>query len=453
MPVGRQADFERLRGQYPFLEYHSYEVRSEKSGIRFGYTFNLSDKIVFRPTLLFNQHGLFSSIDTQLLHNLAFHIGMIELISYWKASCPPQIIVQPHSLSEKQVQFWKSLYWNGLGEFFHINGIDTNAQDFVEIIASEGSVPQKSQIQTSEARVIVPVGGGKDSAVSLELLKNTGHEVIPFMLNPNPAMLRTIHAAGIETNNALRVNRSLDPQLLELNAKGYLNGHTPFSALLAFVGATAAALTLSKHIALSNESSANEVTIPGTHINHQYSKSLHFEKSFRDYLQHFITADINYFSFLRPLNELQIAWLFSRMPQYHSAFLSCNAGSKSDSWCTNCPKCLFTYTILSPFMKRSALLRIFGKDLFDDNRLLGMLGSLAGLTDEKPFECVGTVNEVQAAIDYVIHRNQEPQQSLPKLVEQKIRPPVSLDFLLHDFDVNHCLTAHFETLLRDSLNE
>lgn len=453
MQSGRKADFRKFREQYPYFEYQHYRVRHEKKELIFTYQFSLSGKYTFSPSLHFQPHHLFNLPDTKTINNLAFHIGMIELISYWKAACPPVIYIRPHSLSTQAVDFWKQLYWNGLGEFFYLNGIETKADDFVDIQVTGQNGLETSSIKAVEDRVLVPVGGGKDSAVTLELLANSRHEVIPFMLNPNPAMIRTLESAGIERSRSMIVKRNIDPLLLELNQQGLLNGHTPFSALLAFVAATAAALTQTEHIALSNESSANEATIPGTHINHQYSKSLHFEHAFRNYLTNYITTDINYFSFLRPLNEMQIAWLFSRMPQYHSTFRSCNAGSKTDSWCGQCPKCLFTFTILSPFLSRTELIRIFGHDLFSDNRLSGLLESLAGLTSEKPFECVGTTDEVCIALDYLNQRNHSLNAGLPEILKNKITTKQNLDGLLGSFDSHHFLNPHFETFLRNSMND
>ncbi|MBK9291042.1 MAG: hypothetical protein IPM52_05395 [Bacteroidetes bacterium] len=453
MASGRQAEYELFRGQYTFFEYESYNYRWAPEGLHISFSFNLAGKYQFSPGLIFHKHHTFRDLSTDLLENLVFNLGMIELISYWKAACPPRLIVRPHSLSREQIEFWKSVYWNGLGEFFHVNGIRPDEENFVSIEAGHGKPTKPASHSTSEMRVLVPIGGGKDSAVSLELLRNTGFETIPLMLNANPAMTRTLQAAGIPPENGLHISRKLDPQLLELNAQGFLNGHTPFSALLAFVTTCAAALSGARHIALSNESSANEATIPGTHINHQYSKSLHFETAFRKYLHTFITPDINYFSLLRPLNELQIAWLFSRMPHYHSAFRSCNVGSKTDSWCGQCPKCLFTATILAPFLHPNELTRIFGKDILSDLQLMPVLESLAGLTDEKPFECVGTTNEVQAAIDYLIRRNHNPTNDLPKALKNRFLPQKDLHALLGQFDENHHLEPEFESILRNCLND
>jgi hypothetical protein len=245
--------------------------------------------------------------------------------------------------------------------------------------------------------VLIPVGGGKDSAVTVEILKRQ-FQVIPFAVNPRDAIWNTIINAGIGKEDTFIMNRSLDPLLLELNEKGFLNGHTPFSALIAFTSLLAAAMTGAGHIALSNETSANEPTVLGSQVNHQYSKSLEFESDFREYCRRYLTSSINYFSFLRPLNELQIVKLFTRYPNHHHSFRSCNVGSKSDTWCGACPKCLFTYIMLSAFMEKEDMMKIFGEDLFMKQELIPVLDQLTGASPEKPFECVGTVDEVNLAL-------------------------------------------------------
>ena len=65
--------------------------------------------------------------------------------------------------------------------------------------------------------------------------------------------------------------------MLQLNSEGYINGHTPFSAIVAFSSVLTAALNGQKYITLSNENSANESTVKDSKVNHQYSKSYEFE--------------------------------------------------------------------------------------------------------------------------------------------------------------------------------
>ncbi|MCF8367374.1 MAG: hypothetical protein K9H16_16415, partial [Bacteroidales bacterium] len=237
-----------------------------------------------------------------MLQNLAFHIGMVELISYWKAACPPKLIIKAGLIDNVQIIWWKKLWFNGLGEFFYTNNIQVGMDDFVEVVC-EGKSSFAGYNFEPNSKVLVPVGGGKDSVVTLELLKRAGLDVVPFALNARSACIESAVSTGFKSSDIFEIKRTIDPGLIDLNKKGYLNGHTPFSALLAFVTLLAAQLLGIRNIALSNESSANEATIPGTQVNHQYSKSFGFEEDFREYVARYISPDFNYFSFLRPLNE------------------------------------------------------------------------------------------------------------------------------------------------------
>jgi len=111
-----------------------------------------------------------------------------------------------------------------------------------------------------------------------------------------------------------------------------------------------------------------------------------------------LTNDIHYFSLLRPLSELQIASVFAKNSSCFSDFRSCNVGSKTNIWCGKCSKCLFTFIILSPFLKPEVLVDIFGYNLLENSELKLFFDELIGVADVKPFECVGTVDEVNIAL-------------------------------------------------------
>ncbi len=399
--------FLALRKDHPYFVFQSYSIFRTKTSLRVKFLFDLAGKFVFEPELEIPDRSFYNwqAMSEEVLNNLVFHIGMVELVSYWKTACPPRVEVLAGNLNEDQVGWWKKLYFHGLGEFFYLNGIHTDAEGFMQIV-SKGTAGKVSDLQLDETGVLVPVGGGKDSVVTLELLKNTDFSVRPFLLNPREASWRTVEIAGFTKDESVVILRRLDPKLLELNKAGFLNGHTPFSALLAFVSVFTALLSQSRYIALSNESSANASTVPGSKINHQYSKSFEFEQDFHNYVKKYIHPDVLYFSFLRPLNELQIAALFSGFSQHHFSFRSCNVGSKTDSWCGRCPKCLFTYAILSPFVPQEKLEKIFGRNLLQDASLETILEELDGRAPVKPFECVGTPEEVNAALQQAISLQQ-----------------------------------------------
>ena len=433
--------YNSLRAQYPVFEYVAYHTSVEDEGLRVRFDFRMGD-VEFHPTALVERRPFLEFGDVD---RLVFDIGMVELVSYWKCACPPTVRVLCGHLTEEQKAFWKKLYWNGLGEFYYTNGLTTephsskergvDSDSFMVIECSKQDVQHPSLHRRGaggEAAYLVPVGGGKDSVVTLELLRRAGKTIRPLIMNPRGATIECARVAGFPMDEVLVIRRTIDPTLLELNAKGYLNGHTPFSAMLAFYTRLASALSGIPNVALSNESSANESTVAGSYVNHQYSKSLEFEDDFRLYNSEFgvRSSEYNYFSFLRPLSELQIAMLFSRFTQYHDVFRSCNVGSKQDIWCGHCAKCLFAYIILSPFIAPDRLNRIFGKSMLDYVTLRPEFEQLIGEAETKPFECVGTVSEVRQALSMAIDRWYKTER--PSLLKdlKDVKDPKDLNVLL-----------------------
>lgn len=394
--------FQILREKHSVFTYESFNYKTIDNIIEISFDFRVGEKYKFQPVMQLSLGKYtFKNIEKELLEGIIFHIGLIELISYWKAFCSPTVLIKPYYLNNEQQNWWKKLYWRGLGEFFYQNKINPDYQNFLTFqfkdnIVSSTSLPYP-KVLASE-RVIVPIGGGKDSVVTLEALRKE-KKIIPFIINPREATLSCASQAGFkELSEIVVLQREISPLLLQLNQKGFLNGHTPFSAMLAFYTLLVAYTTDTRHIALSNESSANEPTIPNSDINHQYSKSLEFEKDFQEYVQKYMNDVAYYYSFLRPYNELQIAEMFSHYTQYHAIFRSCNVGSKENKWCCNCSKCLFAYIILSPFLSDAKMIEIFGEDLLDKPELQTYFNELTGIAENKPFECVGTIEEVNKAI-------------------------------------------------------
>ena len=451
-----QAKFNALRREFSTFTFVKQTVTRVEGKLSLSFDFSLDDRYTFRPTLEIPARPFFDwdAIPTEMLEVLAFQIGMTELVSYWKIACPKRVVVKPFALTETQKSFWKKLYYNGLGEFLYLNSISVSEADLMEIesglpidsISAPKTFPRNDMGSVRfEERTLVPIGGGKDSVVTLECLRRE-MPVIPLIVNPRGATLNCVKTAGYGENDFIVINRTLDSTMLKLNAEGYLNGHTPFSALLAFISVLMAFGSRSKYIALSNENSANEATVPGTNINHQYSKSIEFERDFRKYVAENLSDNVQYFSFLRPLSELQIAKLFSQCEAYHSVFRSCNVGSKTDSWCGHCPKCLFTWIILSPFLSREKLTAIFGKDLMADESLRPIFEELNGTAPVKPFECVGTVEEVRACMN----ATSEAPELVPEPVEGREGPTV--EEILNRFNNDHFLPEKFEHILKSRLH-
>ena len=125
--------------------------------------------------------------------------------------------------------------------------------------------------------------------------------------------------------------------------------------------------------------------------------------------------------------------MFARFTRYHRVFRSCNAGSKTNTWCGKCAKCLFTAIILSPFLSDDRLFDIFGKNLFADSGLLPFFDQLTGDADEKPFECIGTIADVNLALCEAIRRR--GSVDLPFLLKHYISSASFLRYNSMDFNL------------------
>lgn len=316
--------FKDLREKYKEFIYDDYEIKENEKEIYIEYKFEIPSLAKFTPTIKILKKDMDTKkIEGNKIKNMIFSIGLIELISYWKCTCSPKVIIKCGNLNKEQKEWLKKLYFYGLGELFFTNEIETNINDFMEINC-EGEKLEVGEEEDNLNGFIVPIGGGKDSIVTLETLKVDRSKDYALIINPKPVTLECARTAGFDNDNIIEVYRTIDKELLSLNKQGYINGHTPFSSMLAFLSYFIAYITGKKYIALSNESSANESNVQGEKINHQYSKSFEFEQDFMHYAEKYLKGNVKYFSFLRPLNELQIAKIFSRYKKYHKIFKSCN---------------------------------------------------------------------------------------------------------------------------------
>ncbi len=445
-------NYQELRDKFQTFEYNGFDIIRDVDAIRIKYYFNIPGLTEFNPTLTIdNKYIKNEKIDEEYLNYLVFHVGMIEAISYWKSCMPKKLIVRCGYLNTEQVNWFKKLYYYGLGEFMYVNKINLTLNEFMDII-----VESKEKFYNPTFNGIgnlIPVGGGKDSCVSMTLLKDSYDINDCFTINPKEAHLECIKVGGYE-NKHVTVKRTIDGRLLQLNTEGYLNGHTPFSALVSFVSLLVAYLNNKKYIVLSNESSANESNIEGTKINHQYSKTYEYECDFNNYVEKYLKIDIRYFSLLRPLTELQIAYLFSKYKEFHPVFKSCNVGSKGEKWhwCCNCPKCLFVYIVLSPFLTKNEMISIFKEEMFSKENLLETFLELTGNSTNKPFECVGTYDEVNYAISRTIENYQGELPYLLKYYKEHFES-VPENNILKSFNNENNLPEQFIDIVRRSINE
>ncbi len=417
-----------LRAKHPRFIYESYSAELLNPGVRLTFSYELEPGMRFTGDVIIHdvQTKEWESIPQATRDQWVFHLGLAEMPSYWKAAAPQEILVKAGWLSESQLKWWHNIFIQGMGEYFYINQIDFTAPDFLQLRVDHEKQQAPIWNFNPTSDYLIPIGGGKDSSLTLALMNENRFDFGVFLLNPTQAALDVTLAA--EPQQTLTARRTIDPNLLALNTQGYLNGHVPFSAYLAFLSRFTATLFGYRSVVISNERSSNEgnVQFLGHEINHQYSKTFEFEQLFESYLhqsglQPQDGKDVpSFFSLLRPLFEVQISQMLSQRPSF-SAFApvmrSCNRGQRSNSWCGECPKCLFAFTALYPFMEEAQLVEMFGKNLFEDAALIDEARALLGETDTKPFECVGTHEENRVAFYLAMNKIHATDRPLPTLLQ------------------------------------
>ncbi len=411
------------------------------------YAFDVGPEMVERirypgaPVVSAGREAAFASA-LRLLH-------LVAGVSYYKAGVPREIVVEGAVLDEATASLLEAVYVHGLGEFAYQNkltldvrfprakSVGASAPPTVTpsgtasgsgAVASRASpLPQsrptagitvggaeapKPFAQTDgvtvggteapTARTLVPLGGGKDSLVTIELLRDAGVDLTVAWVGNSELIRACAERTGLPQ---LNIGRELSPILFDYNRLGAYNGHIPVTAINSAILVVAALLYGHDAIAFSNERSASAPTLTAGEIdvNHQWSKGYAFERMFGDYVRDAIAPELAYYSLLRPLSELAVTQRFAKLARYHACFSSCNRnfkilGQRPESrWCGVCPKCHFVFLALAPFLPKAKLVPIFGRNLLDDATLAPGFDALIEWHATKPFECVGEAQESRAA--------------------------------------------------------
>ncbi len=379
-------------------------VRLDRDSRRVEMRYSFDDAIPFTEYVEFPAGFPLDSADSPAVERALFALHLIGGVSYYKALLPRRLEVRSGTLTPHQAAFWDTVYTKGLGEFFYRNDLDFRGLVNFPAEAHQAESPATSASRSSWQNRLVPWGGGKDSVVTLELLREAGHDPTLFRLGRHHFIDELAERAGLPL---LTLERRLDPRLFELNAEGAWNGHVPITTYMSFLTVLVCLLGGYDSVFFSSERSADfgNIDYLGMRVNHQWSKSQEAETLIRGYLAEYVTEAVDYVNPLRPLSELSIARIFAGYPQYFDAVTSCNtnwrildADPHRPPWCGTCPKCAFVFTILSAFLPAERLVAMFGRNLYADQALLPLFRELWGGEGFKPFECVGTPDVVRAAL-------------------------------------------------------
>ena len=326
-------------------------------------------------------------------------LHLVAGVSYYKCLAPVPLVTPVLEPSERALVV--ALYDQGLREFAHRNDISVPLP--VEIVESDelGRGSTSGSDGESDPTVLqgamVPIGGGKDSALVAALVPDGRL----FAVNPVGAQIHLARALG---RPLLGVRRVLDPQLRSLIEQGIPNGHVPVTAITSAASVLVAAGLGVRDVIMGIERSADEpslVTAHGIPVNHQFSKSTEAEALLHSV---FTPTGVRYFSLLRPLTELAIGAAVAQRG-LGDDIVSCNkvftvwnesTASRDQKPCGECAKCLFTALMLAPASSPESIVSQYGGPLLDDPAHVEPVRAL--WSDEKPFDCVGERLETAAAV-------------------------------------------------------
>lgn len=421
-----------------FENFYIQKAEFDKTSLRASFHFSFDHTENFTEVIDFSCLWFtpISDIDERIVSNMLFHISLALGISYYKLFPTQSIIVESWKLDDTQRAFWKKFYFQWLGEFLFRNQIvpDSlcNFSSTSEIVFEKISfVPWNKQL--------VPIWGWKDSLVSTHLLDQKWIVYDLFTFGKKYVLHDIVAQASGKKH--LVVHRHMDPHLFEMNQAWYYNGHVPITGIIAFVLQLVNYLYGYNADILSNEKSADvgNLVWHWLEVNHQYSKSKEFENDFQTYVDSYM-SDTRYYSILRDLYELQIAQIFSSLKHFFPVFSSCNNNFKiiesnkltHDRWCLQCPKCAFVFAILRPFISDDDVKVIFGRDLYEDESLMSIYQELLGYSWHKPFECVGTNEEVILALYMAYEKYIQEWKDIPVILvffRDYIMPKISPEYI------------------------
>ena len=390
--------------------YEGYALDAASATVTAEY--RLGDR-VFREVFTFPGAPRSGVWDDPAVDAAARLLYLLAGVSYYKTAAPPVIELPDTPLRPAEAAFLRDFYVDGLGEFAIRTGVDLSD---LRIDAPTTDAPPVPTVPgtTTGPRPLIPFGGGIDSIVTVELVRDRGDGALFVVDRPGSRFAAIERAAAVTGLPIVRAERAIDPQVLRSRELGFLNGHVPVTGIISAAAVLAATLEQRNAVVMSNEwsSSSATVIVDGRPVNHQWSKSEAFEAGFRAVVAGALGDRVDYFSRLRPYTELRIAERFAGLPEYHGAFQSCNRGfhidpaRRLDHWCGECDKCCFIDLILSPFLDAGDLAKVFaGREPLDDLDLLPTFEALVDTSGAaKPWECVGDVDESRAAVALAAER-------------------------------------------------
>lgn len=348
------------------------------------------------------------------------------------------VIETNSSLDEDEANFFEKVMFFGLAEFRYINNIDMGKKVKIVSILDDATKQQDNaswKMNTKNRAAFVLNGGGKDCVVAIDIAAGAGLDVELLSSGYVGARQYIAEQSGLSSVNLDRITDGY----VKTHAK--YKGHKPMSLYVAFASILAAYVFGKQYVVSANEYSANFANLEkdGVNINHQYTKSLEFERDLQEFLtRHQIP--VKYFSATRQLYELQVLDIFAQNNEvYHAGFISCNENIRENKWCLACPKCAFVLGAMYLFNEKSAR-RVWGTpERVFSHSLVNYLVELVN-PNLKPLECIGTREENC----YLLQRLLQEKIIVPNKRQLQLYESYLTDDRENNFSDDNLATLHGE---------
>ena len=144
--------------KYSKFIYNDYKISEDSEKIYFEYEFEIEGLSKFTPKHEILKKGFkWKHLESNILRNLVFNLGMVEAISYFKATCSKEFEIKCGRLDNTQAKWFRKLFYLGLGEFRYINKIETLEEDFVSF-KSLGKTIELEENTYNQSGIIIPIG-------------------------------------------------------------------------------------------------------------------------------------------------------------------------------------------------------------------------------------------------------------------------------------------------------
>lgn len=424
-----------------------------------------TEKIFFAPKPGTNTSS-FNLLDdpglTQLLDQAMFLAFILIGTSYYKAH-PTKNIRLDRPLDNFQTRFFSTVFQEGLSQYAFENRL---TRDKLATFKPTPGFQNKPAVEYRGQGVLALQSGGKDSLLVAELLNEHNINFVPWYISSSsdrshPNVIDHLDD-GFNHQKASVIYRQIDH--LHLQQTGGLNGHVPVTFIVESLALIQAILNNQNVIltSIGREGEEPHAIIGDLPVNHQWSKTWQAEQLMTEYIKRYLSPDLHLGSPIRHLSELRIADLFVQKcwQKYGYSFSSCNeANYKQNSqngtlkWCGHCAKCANSYLLFCPFIPPQFLQSLFGdKDLFLDQNLTQIFKGLLGVGGEmKPFECVGSVEELRSAYHHRMITPPIPLPQSPGATQTTYWQPVyaNLPFRVPESDFNYLAESNNQEYFRN----